>query len=322
VLPIVGKPFLFYQLELLKRVEVRDIVLSLSYPPQKIEDVFGDGSHAGVRLSYIVEPQPLGTAGAYRSAYRKDGEPAIVLNGDILADVDLSRVLAFHRDRKAAVTIVLSPVAEPRAYGIVETDDEGRVQRFLEKPEEGETTSKTINAGIYVIEPSVLDHMGSAESISFEYDLFPALLREGVPVFGFTSDRYWLDIGTPPRYLRANLDVLAGKLDTLPKPERATGERVDERASVDGVSWIDPSATIKAGASVVNSVVEANCVVEEKAVVESCLVRRSTRIGSFAAVRDSVVGMSCHVGRYAVVGGVALGDKSVLTDYTAAGDLA
>lgn len=323
VMPIVGVPFLLYQLELLKRVDIQDVVLSLSYQPQKIEDVIGDGSRFGVRIRYTVESQPAGTAGAYRNAKERDDSPTVVLNGDILADVDMYSVLEFHRERKAAVTIVLAPVENPRAFGLVETGEDGRVARFLEKPSgDEEITTNTINAGIYIIEPDVLRHVPAGEVYSFEYDLFPSLLAKEVPVYGYVTERYWRDIGTPRRYLDANLDVLAGKLSRMPTPQRARGERVDERAVVDERSWIDPSATIKAGAQITNSVVEANCVVEEKAVVENCVIRRSTRIGSQADVRNSLAGMSCHIGRFAAIESVALGDKSVLTDYTATGDFA
>jgi NDP-sugar pyrophosphorylase family protein len=322
VVPLAGTPFLTYQLELLKRAKVHDVVLSLSYQPQKIADVFGDGSHHGMRIGYVVEPQPLGTAGAYKNARERIETRTIVFNGDILTDIDLVEVIDLHKERGAAVTIVLTPVENPRAYGLVETEEDGRVRRFLEKPKGDEITTNTINAGIYVIEPDVLSHIPADEVFSFEYDLFPSLLAEGLPVYGFVSTRYWIDIGTPRRYLRANLDLLAGKLPDAPFDARTRGERVDEKAVIDELSWVDPSATVKAGAQIVNSVVEANCVVEEKASLENCVVRRSTRVGQSAVLREAVVGMSCHVGRFSVVERVALGDKSVLTDYTIAGDLA
>jgi NDP-sugar pyrophosphorylase family protein len=319
VLPIVGQPFLFYQLELLKRVGIKDVVLSLSYQPQKIEDVFGDGSRHGVKLRYTFEPQPLGTAGAFRSARGPDEKLSVVLNGDILTDVDLGPVIAFHRERRAAVTIVLAAVDEPRAYGVAETGEDGRIRRFLEKPT-GEIAANTINAGIYLISHDVVDRIPDGAPYSFEYDLFPALVEEGAPVYGYVTNRYWTDIGTPHRLLQANLDMLAGKLPSAPMLARERGERVDEKASIDELSWIDPTATVKAGARIVNSVVEAHCFIEEKAVVENCVLRRSTRVSSQGEIRSSIVGMSCHIGRFTDVERVALGDKSVLTDYSASGD--
>lgn len=322
VMPLVGLPFLAYQINLLRNAAIQDVVLSLSYQPHKIEDVFGDGSHHGMHIRYVVESQPLGTAGAYKNARDVIDSRTVVFNGDILTDIDLTEVLSVHKERGAAVTIVLTPVENPRAYGLVETEEDGRVRRFLEKPKGDEITTNTINAGIYVIEPEILKHIPADEVFSFEYDLFPSLLAKGVPVFGYVSERYWIDIGTPRRYLTANLDLLAGHVPTAPFVARTRGERVDEKAVVDELSWIDPSATIKAGAQIVNSVVEANCVVEEKAVVENSVLRRSTRVGQSATVSESIAGMSCHIGRFAAVERVALGDKSVLTDYTAAGVLA
>jgi NDP-sugar pyrophosphorylase family protein len=319
VMPLVGQPFLVYQLDLLRRAGIRDVVLSLSYQPHKIEDIFGDGSRYEMRIVYTVESQPLGTAGAYRHAGDVIDSPTVVFNGDILTDLDLNEVIAFHNDRRAAATIVLTPVENPGAYGLAETDAEGRVLRFREKPRD-EITTNTINAGIYVLDPEILRHVPPDESVSFEYDLFPALVAKGVPVFGFVSSHYWTDIGTPRRYLRASLDLLAGKLESAVIPPRQRGERVDDKA-VDDLSWVDESATIKPGARITNSVVEANCVIEEKAVVENSVVRRSTRIGQSAVVRDSILGMSAHVGRFASVARVALGDKSVLTDYSTAGEV-
>jgi NDP-sugar pyrophosphorylase family protein len=322
IMPLVGLPFLAYQINLLRNAAIQDVVLSLSYQPHKIEDVFGDGSHHGMRIRYVVESQPLGTAGAYKNARDVIDSRTVVFNGDILTDIDLTEVLSVHKERGAAVTIVLTPVENPRAYGLVETEADGRVRRFLEKPKGDEITTNTINAGIYVIEPEILKHIPADEVFSFEYDLFPSLLAKGVPVFGYVSERYWIDIGTPRRYLTANLDLLAGRVPAAPFVPRSRGERVDEKAVVDDLSWVDPSATIKAGAQIVNSVVEANCVVDEKAVVENSVLRRSTRVGQSATVRESIAGMSCHIGRFAAVERVALGDKSVLTDYTAAGVLA
>lgn len=322
VMPLVGEPFLSYQLNLLRNAEIHDVVLSLSYQPQKIEDIFGDGSRHKMHVRYVVEPQPLGTAGAYKNARDVIDSRTVVFNGDILTDIDLNEVIEFHRSREAAVTIVLTPVENPRAYGLVETEEDGRVRRFLEKPKGDEITTNTINAGIYVIEPEILKYIPSDEVFSFEYQLFPMLLEKGISVFGFVSERYWIDIGTPRRYLTANLDLLAGRLHNAPVAARERGERFDEKATIDELSWVDPSATVKAGVQIINSVVEANCVVEDKAVIENSVLRRSTRVGQAATVREAVVGMSCHIGRYATVESVALGDKSVLTDYTSIGELA
>jgi mannose-1-phosphate guanylyltransferase len=322
IIPLVGRPFLHYQLDLLQRADIHDAVLSLSYQPQKIEDTFGDGSHIGMRIRYTVEPQPLGTAGAYKNAENVIDSPTVVFNGDILTDLDLSRVIAFHREHGAVATIVLTPVENPRAYGLVEVEADGRVRRFREKPQsEAEITTNTINAGTYILEPGVLAEVPAGNTYSFEYDLFPKLLAKGAPVYAFVSNDYWIDIGTPQRYLEANLDLLAGKLPNAGFEPRPRGSKIDDGAEIDALSWIDASSQVKAGARIVNSVVEANCVIEEKAVVENSVLRRGTRVGQSATVVGAALGMSVHVGRLSAVRRVVLGDKCVLTDYSTAGDV-
>src|SRR3954469_13359068 len=181
VVPICNRPFLLYQIDILRRVGITDITLSLSYQPQKIEQQLGDGTEFGVKLKYTVEPQPMGTAGAYKFAEDLIRERTVVLNGDILTDLDLKSVIREHNDRKALATIVLAPVENPRAYGLVETETDGRIRRFLEKPKAEEITCNTINAGTYILEPRVLDFIPAGENHSFEYGLFPTLLMRKEP---------------------------------------------------------------------------------------------------------------------------------------------
>ena len=316
VVPIANKPFLLYQIELLKRADIRDIILSLSYQPQKIEDKIGDGADYDARISYVVETTPLGTAGAYRNADSLIRETAVVLNGDILTDIDLNSVIAFHRSNKALATIVLAPVANPEEYGLVKLADNARVVRFQEKPKPEEVTSNTINAGMYVLEPRVLDFIPEAEAFTFEYGLFPRLVELGEPVFGYMWPGYWRDIGWPDSYLQANLDVLAGKVNLLGKPRQTRGEKFDPEAAIDAISVVDSSCTIKAGAQIINSVISRNCFVEDRARIENSVVRGGSRIGTAADVRDAVIGKGCHIGRAVSVSGAVLGDKSVLTDYS------
>ena len=223
IVPIANQPFLLYQIELLKRADVRDVILSLSYQPQKIEDKLGDGSDYDVRINYTVEASPLGTAGAYRHATDLIKETTIVFNGDVLTDIDLNEVIHFHREKNAVATIVLTPVANPSAYGLVETAADGRIRRFLEKPKPEEVTCNTINAGIYILEPKVLDYIPQGESFMFEYGVFPALLKSEEPFYAYVWEGYWRDIGTNASYLQANLDVLAGKVNLLPTAAHESG---------------------------------------------------------------------------------------------------
>src|SRR5829696_3927172 len=181
IVPVLNRPLLTYQLDLLARAGITDITLSLSYQPDKIEDLLGDGSDFDVNLRYVTEPSPMGTAGAYKFAAGAIQETTVIFNGDILTDVSITDVIATHRSKSAEATIVLAPVADPSKFGLVETGKEGEVLRFLEKPSPellAETKLNTINAGIYILEPSVLESIQAGENSSFEYDVFPAIIKQ------------------------------------------------------------------------------------------------------------------------------------------------
>lgn len=318
VVPIVNRPFLLYQIELLKQAGIKDITLSLSYQPDRIEGILGDGSDFGVRLHYTVEATPLGTAGAYKLASGLLTETAIVLNGDTLTSLDIADVIACHREKNAAATLVLVPVDNPSLYGVVETEPNGRVRAFVEKPHPGEIQSNTINAGVYILEPQVAELIPDGEPFSFEYQVFPKLLAEGARFFAYIWYGYWLDIGTPNRYLEANLDVLEGRLSGS-RPVRSAhspfqGEGDPPR--IDDISVIDPSSRVRAGAEISKSVIGPNCIVEERARIESSVVWADSRIGPSAKVRNSVIGRGGFVGPNVIVDGAVLGDRSSLTDYT------
>jgi len=317
VVPLANRPFLLYQLELLKRADVSDVILSLSYQPHKIEDRLGDGTDYDVRISYTVETSPLGTAGAYRHAAGLIRETTVVFNGDVLTDLNLNEVIRFHKERNATATIVLVPVANPTAYGLVETEQDGRVKRFLEKPKPEEVTCNTINAGVYILEPRVLDYIPEGEPFMFEYGVFPQLLENGEDFFAYVFEGYWKDIGTSTSYLEANLDVINGRVNVLPKQVYEPGEKFDASADVDATAVVDPTCTLRAGVQIVNSVVSRNCFIEEGARIENSVVRGGSRLGAGAVVQGAVIGKSCHIGRSVVVTpGSVLGDKSVLTDYS------
>jgi NDP-sugar pyrophosphorylase family protein len=321
IVPICNRPFLLYQLDTLRRAGITDITLSLSYQPHKIEQQLGDGSAYGVRLKYTVEPQPMGTAGAYKFAEELIREPTVVFNGDILTDLDLLAVIREHHERQAIATIVLTPVENPTAYGLVETEPDGRIRSFLEKPKADEITVNTINAGTYVLEPRVLDLIPAGENHSFEYGLFPTLLTRGEPFYAHIPERtYWLDIGTPQRYLQAHLDLLAGSVGRIQIEKERRHFDSATTAEIDDLSLVGEECSIKPGAQIINSVIGPGCYIEEKARVENSIVWAHTRIGAGAHVSNAIVGRGCHIGRSAIAGaGAVLGDKTSLTDYTQTG---
>src|SRR2546423_9698770 len=318
IFPIGNRSFLRYQIDTLRRAGVTDITLSLSYQPEKIEQQLGDGTNSGGKLSYPVEPQPMGTAGAYKFAEELIREPTVVFNGDILTDLDLKTVIRQHKERNAVATIVLTPVEDASMYGVVETNDEGRVQRFLEKPKPEETSCRNINAGTYVLEPSVLDLIPKGENYSFECGLFPSLLEKGEAFFADVPPRtYWMDIGTPARYLQAHHDMLANRVTRFHLKDRRGDFDSATTSEIDDLSIVADDCTIKPGVEIINSVLGKGCYIEERARIENSVVWSHTRVGAAANVKDAIIGRGCHIGRSSLVGaGAVLGDKTSLTDYT------
>src|SRR5579872_5228723 len=208
MVPIVGKPCMEHILELLRAHGFVDVVITVAFLPQAIRSYFGDGENLGLRIEYSVEESPLGTAGSVRLASDRLDDTFLVISGDALCDIDLEEIVAFHREKGAAVTIGLKSVENPLEFGIVVTDDEGRVERFLEKPSWGQVFSDTINTGIYVLEPEVLKQDPTDRPFDFSKELFPLLLEMGRPIYGFVLDGYWQDIGNLDQYRQANFDAL------------------------------------------------------------------------------------------------------------------
>jgi NDP-sugar pyrophosphorylase family protein len=325
IVPIFDRPFLHYQLDLLKRVpEIDGVILSLNYQPRRIEEIFGDGSSSAMSLRYVVEPAPLGTAGAVRYAAQSLHDSVVVFNGDILAQVDLAAVIARHRERKAKATIVLTPVENPAAYGLVETDADSNIRRFIEKPNADQITCNTINAGIYVLEPDTFDRIPRDTAWSIERSFFPSLIEHGETFVAYVSRGYWIDIGTPAKYMQVHRDIMDGLYRTAPFADAASTTwispqaRVEEGASIEGPCFIDEGTVVKSGARIgPYSVVGRQCHVEEHASIERAIVWANSRISQEAVVRQSILGRHCHIGRSATVeDGVVLGDKSVVTDYS------
>ena len=324
IVPIFDRPFLQFQLDLIKKVpEIDEVILSLNYQPRRIEEIFGDGSDTGLSLRYMVEPAPLGTGGGIKYAAGNVGDSVVVFNGDVLTEVDLAAVIALHRERRAKATIVLTPVENPGAYGLVETDAGGNVLRFLEKPDPQQITCDTINAGIYVLEPDTFDRIPPDVSWSIERSYFPSLIEHGETFVAYVYRGYWIDIGTPEKYMQVHRDIMDRRYHAAPflngsRSCISATARVEEGAVVEGPCFIDAGAVVKAGAHVgPYTVVGRHCHIEEHASIERAIVWADTRVGQEAIVRNSVLGRSCHVGRSAIVdNGAVLGDKSVVTDFS------
>jgi len=318
VVPVANSPFLLYQIDLMRSGGIGEIILSLSYQPRKIEDLLKDGADYGVWIRYAVEGTPLGTGGAFKNAEEHIDSTTVVFNGDILTSLNLGAVIAKHRENKAVATIVLTRVDNPSAYGLVETNADGWIQRFIEKPGPDEITCNTINAGIYVLEPSVLRYMPKGEAYSFERGLFPTLLEQKEPVWAYISDRYWIDIGTPRKYLEVHQDILTGKF----KSQRVSATALDRSSlpastMVDAKSIIDQDVTIRDNVLIENSVIGRNCKIAEGVHIVDSVIWSGNTIDSDARISSSIIGKGCYIGSSAQLRpGVVLGDKTVVTDFS------
>lgn len=329
VVPIFDRPFLRYQIELLKQLpEIDEVILSLNYQPEAIERVLGDGSDIGLHIRYVVEPTPLGTGGAVKYASSGIEGTVVVFNGDVLTDIDLQAVLDLHRRRNAQATIVLTPTENPSAYGLVETEEAGDVRRFLEKPGANEITCDTINAGIYILETQMFDRIPAATNWSIERKYFPSLVARGDTFVAYVHRGYWIDIGTPEKYMQVHRDIMTGTCHAYPFADHTTGQPhvavdavVDPEARLEGPCYIAPHARVDAGARIApHSVIGTSASVGAGAVIDGAVLWPGSAVGSEATIRHAILGHDVNVEEQAVVGpGAVIGDKSVITRYTHVG---
>jgi mannose-1-phosphate guanylyltransferase / phosphomannomutase len=318
MVPIVGKPCIEHILELLREHELTDVIVTVAFLPQAIRGYFGTGESLGMAIGYSVEESPLGTAGSVRHAARQLDETFLVISGDALCDVDLSELVAFHKDRGAAVTIGLKAVDNPLEFGIVVTDEEGRVERFLEKPSWGQVFSDTINTGIYVLEPEVLRHVPTDRSYDFSKELFPLLLEMGRPIYGYSMDGYWQDIGNLDQYRQANFDALEGNVRLNVPGIRLRGNiwlgegvELDDLDQIEGPAYLGNYCRLAPSASVGAHTVLSNSVtLRERTRVVRSVIDAGTHIGRASLVEGAILGRSCDLRAHVRVHeGVAIGDE-------------
>jgi mannose-1-phosphate guanylyltransferase/phosphomannomutase len=328
MISIVNKPCMEHIVNLLKRHGFEEIVTTLGFMPEVIEDYFGDGADWGVKMEHSIEEEPMGTAGSVKLAEDKLTERFIVVSGDALTDADLSKAVEFHEKNGAEATLVLQEVDDPSEFGIVVVDDEGRVERFLEKPNPEEVFSYTANTGIYVLEPGILEDIPADEEFDFADDLFPKLLDERRPVYGYVTEKpYWEDIGNIDQYLDAQRAVLGGEVKGIEIPgERQEGDvymgsdaevaegtiegpvvigdnvKVSAGARVGPYTVLGPNVSVESGAKVVGSTVAEGSVIGENAELDGALVGRSCKVGANARLlEDSALGDDVEVGEGATV---------------------
>jgi mannose-1-phosphate guanylyltransferase len=308
LLPIANRAFLEHQLGWLGSYGVTEVVLALGYRSDAFRRSFPDGRAAGLPLRIAVEPEPMGTGGAIRFAAEGTEERFVVCNGDVLTDLDLGLLLRFHAEREAEATIALTQVDDPTAFGVVPTDADGRVLGFIEKPARGEAPTDWVNAGTYVFEPGILERIPPGQRVSVERDTFPALLAEGGGLFAMPEGGYWLDIGTPAKYLQAHLDALIGRGHLLRgATEVAPGVWLQGDASVDASARLEPpvllgvGAVVEPDAMVAASVLGPGASVGKGAVVARSVLLDGAWVDAGAETADSVIGFGAVVGPEAVV---------------------
>jgi mannose-1-phosphate guanylyltransferase len=305
VMPLAGRPFLTFMLDWLRGHGVDDVLLSCGFLAHAVEEVLGE-QYEGMRLTYVHEDEPLGTAGPVRLAADEGllADRLFILNGDVLTDMDLTSQLAFHEEKDAKATLALIAVEDTASYGVVPTDEDGAVTEFLEKSP-GPAPTNRINAGAYVIEREVVERIPSGRAVSFEREVFPALVGDGL--YGYMSDGYWIDIGTPERYLESTYDLLSGRVtSTLPDRDE-TGSLIYQPALVAG-AHIGPQ-----------SVLGPHCSVGVESSVERSVLHERVMVGSNCTIRGAVLGDGVQVGdgveieEGAMLGsGVVVGDGEVV----------
>jgi mannose-1-phosphate guanylyltransferase len=325
VVPLVDRPFIVFMLDWLRRHGVEDVVMSCGHMASGVRNVLGDGAAFGIRLRYVEEPRPLGTGGALKFAEPLLDERFLMLNGDVLTDIDLTAQIAHHERTGAAATLALTPVDDPSAYGLVRTRDGGEVTEFVEKPSPDQVDTNNISAGAYVLERRVLELLEAEQPASIERDVFPQLVGEGL--YGCVSDGYWLDIGTPDRYLQGTYDILEGVVATqvaermgnaflcvedgvesegriIPSALIEAGCRIGEGARIGGRVVLERGVTIGAGTSVERSVILQGAEIGENCTLRGCIVAGGVRIGD-----------NCQIDGLSVLGeGVTLGEGNMVSN--------
>ncbi len=323
MVPVLNKPIMAHIIDLLKDHGFADIGVTLQYMPEVIRDHFGNGAEYDVNLRYFVEDSPLGTAGSVKNASGFLDETFLVISGDALTDLELSRAVEFHKKQGSLATLVLTRVDCPLEYGVVITSEDGKITQFLEKPGWGEVFSDTVNTGIYVLEPEVLEYFAPGQKFDFSKDLFPLLLREKKPLFGLVLPGYWCDIGNLQQYLEAHHDALSGKVKI-----KMPGCEIASRVWVEEGSFINPAASLK-GPSLIGAncqigpdakiepytILDHGCLVQKGASIKRSVIWNNVYVGSGASLRGAVVGSRVQIqAKAGIYEGAVIGEDSIIRE--------
>jgi mannose-1-phosphate guanylyltransferase/phosphomannomutase len=327
IVPVANRAFVLHQIDLLRQHGISEVILNLHYLSDSIRAILDDGKNLGVRIRYSIEEHPLGTAGAVKNAeeFFDDG-PLVVFNGDVLTDINISQIVEFHKKKKARVTLTLTRVEDPTAYGLILTDKDNKVSHFIEKPSweqlanlSAEGPADTINAGIYVLDPKIFKHVPKGVEYSFERQLFPELLEQGVPIYGYITDRYWIDIGKPSQYQQAHEAIIRGEVAVRvfgAKSDR--GVRIGENTKMDKTVKLLGPAIIGKGVSIGAetrikdyTVLGENVSVGQESSLAQTIVWEGSRIGNHVSLNGCIIGFNCVIEDNVSIGsGVVLADNS------------
>ncbi|NOZ28871.1 MAG: NTP transferase domain-containing protein [Chloroflexi bacterium] len=320
---VANKPVMAHILDLLKRHGITEVVVTVQYLADMIQDFFGNGHSLGMEIEYAVEEMPLGTAGSVKNAevFLSRDEPFLIISGDALTDFNLEEIISFHQDRGAIATLTLYRVPNPLEYGVIITDADGRITQFQEKPSWGEVISDTVNTGIYVIQPEVLDMIEPGKSVDWSKDIFPQLLESGAPLYGYVASGYWCDIGNVQEYMRATFDLLSGKVNLEPLGKHIGGDiwvgdnvEIAPDAHLYGPIYLGHEVKIKGGVVIHGpAVVRDHTVVDNRAYLDRVIIWRNCYIGEAAELRGAIIGRQCSLKAKTVVfEGAVIGDNNII----------
>lgn len=325
MIPLFNRPIMLHIVELLKKHGITDLVMLLYHQPDQVKKFFRDGAEFGVKITYVTPLEDMGTAGAVKAAEKYLDQRFIVISGDLLTDFNLEKIITFHNDNNALATITLTSVKDPLQFGVVITDKEKRITQFLEKPGWGEVISDTINTGIYILEPEIFNFIPQNENFDFSQDLFPRLLNDGAPLFGYVSRGYWRDIGNTDSYREACHDIYKGKINLKIDEEKQDFVGKDIRLGVDatledptgvtGTVVIGENSRILGEVQIKDTVIGRNCTIEAGVRLSRCVIWNNTRVKRGAKVTDSVLCSNVRIGQ-----GAVLHEGVIVADGTSVGD--
>lgn len=322
IIPFFDKPFLLYQLEYLKKYGINEVIINTHYLHTHLKDILKDGSDLGMKIFYSYEEKPMGTAGAVKLAENYfDDEPILILNGDILTDINISEIIKYHKNNNSDITIALTKVKDPTAFGLVFTDDNGKVEKFLEKPSYDEAVINTVNAGIYIINPEYFKLVPKNEPYSFERGLFPLMLNLEKSLYGYVSNSYWMDIGTPDKYIQAHHDTLMGKINiNIPhyKNEKnifiGKDVDIDDSVNLQGPLFIGDKVKIRKSSFIEEfSVISNNSFIEAKNQIYKSIILSNTKIEENCNISHSIIGNNCLIEENSKISNnTVLADNSII----------